>query len=148
MNIEKFISEGCAKDLNPEVKDDSNENKDDINQATICYQTIYNYYVLSLIFDINIIWHIFKVLKADMGFRCTCSPFFTTFLQMIMAIVRIFVFFVGVVYYVLPYVLMHCIYSYIVIWKHLKKLITADNKAKQITDVSNKLKLTETFIGF
>ena len=49
MNTKKSVSEACSPELNPVVNDNQNENNIFINHGTICYQTVYNYYVLSLI---------------------------------------------------------------------------------------------------
>ena len=126
INRVHFYKMNCSLKLDPHYShghSKTEEFKDNAFDGTICYQTAYNQYVLQLIWDLNILWVVFKVLKADMGFRCTCSPKFTKFIQILMAIIRIGTFFYEGVYYALPQIVYHCIYTYIVVWQHVSKLI-------------------------
>lgn len=154
-NLSRFRHKDCASELDPR----SNSNTDETlesgvdgestkSRANICYQITYNCYFLFLIFSLTIVWLTFKVLKADMGFRCTSSPCFSTFISFIMASIRFFAFFILLLYYILPYVFMHCMYTYIVMYYWIKRTISGENASKNIQNITSQIILWDSLLHF
>jgi hypothetical protein len=65
-------------------------------------------------------WLVYKVLKQDMGVRCSCSPRLTTILSLAMTGIRFFALCYGFFYNVFPRIFLHFVYTYIVVWKHIR----------------------------
>ena len=55
-----------------------------------------NYYLFVLILNLTIVWLVFKIFKADMGFRCKSVPCFSWLVSAIMVIIRFTAFLFGV----------------------------------------------------
>ena len=55
-----------------------------------------NFIQLVIIFDLTSVWLVFKILKADMGFRCNSVPCCSRLVSASMALIRFFAFLFGV----------------------------------------------------
>lgn len=106
--------------------------------------------IFKQIYKLCIVWLTFKVLKADMGFRCKSSPLFSSIVSGIMAFIRFFAFFYGFLYSILPFLYYHCVYTYVVVIHQVKKMIFGSHTQtkEHIEQVTNILFDWDTFIHF
>ena len=75
------------------------------------------------------IWLLLKLLKSDMGFRCTSSPGFTKIVSGLMTLVR-FIAFWSFIFDICPLLGKHFVYTYLIFIKHILLLFKSDQLAE------------------
>ena len=63
----------------------------------------------------TLVWLIFKILKADMGFRCTSVPCCSHLVSGLMTLLRFLAFFFGVLVFIFGF-LIHFVWTFVLAW--------------------------------